>query len=520
MIEKTARGWQKSLGKEISRNKLLYFLLFLVLALGFFFRVYRTDEILGFYYDQGRDGLVIWDFLHKGKLFLIGPTTGIEGIFRGPWYYWLIAPFYFFGGGDPVWPAVFLAFTTIVATILAYYFGTLISGRLTGFVAAVISAFSFFFIVGARWLSNPTPMFLISMLFVCSLFLIMTGKRWAWIAVGFFLGMAMQFGSAAEIFYFPVVLGFAVWLASRSGQRRNLPSLRVLVVALAAFVVAFLPQIVFDLKHDGVLSVAIKKFLFSGESFKLSFWEIVKVRSLFYFTTFSAKLFPTNSELREIFGWFLIPIFLINIKSLFRNSRFVLVLALLVTPMVGMFFFQGNYKNVYDYYFTGYYLIFVLVFSVILTSFGKREITKLLVGLFLVFFLFDNLSMVKKLIYTDVNRETSIVLGSQLQAITWVFNNSRGELFNVDVYVPPVIPWAYDYLFLWQANRRCGQNLCQMQMVEQAPLLYTLYEIDPPHPERLEAWLERQRGIGKVEDRIKFGGITVERRTRLVNVQE
>jgi len=48
------------------------------------------------------------------------------------------------------------------------------------------------------------------------------------------------------------------------------------------------------------------------------------------------------------------------------------------------------------------------------------------------------------------------------------------------------------------------------------PLLYTLYEIDPPHPERLEAWLNRQKGIGKVEGSASFGGITVERRERIL----
>ena len=35
-------------------------------------RLYRLDELLGFWYDQGRDALVIWDFIHKGKLFLVG----------------------------------------------------------------------------------------------------------------------------------------------------------------------------------------------------------------------------------------------------------------------------------------------------------------------------------------------------------------------------------------------------------------------------------------------------------------
>jgi len=46
--------------------------------------------------------------------------------------------------------------------------------------------------------------------------------------------------------------------------------------------------------------------------------------------------------------------------------------------------------------------------------------------------------------------------------------------------------------------------------------LYTLYEIDPPHPERLKAWLDRQKGIGKVIETYTVGGITVERRIRII----
>src|SRR3990167_8513267 len=105
----------KTLKSEIQNNKLVYVLLTAILLGGFFLRVYRIDQVLGFYFDQGRDANVIWDLWHKGKFFLIGPTTGIAGIFRGPLYYYLIAPFYLIGGGDPIWPSIFLSFTTMLA---------------------------------------------------------------------------------------------------------------------------------------------------------------------------------------------------------------------------------------------------------------------------------------------------------------------------------------------------------------------------------------------------------------------
>ena len=107
-----------------------------------------------------------------------------------------------------------------------------------------------------------------------------------------------------------------------------------------------------------------------------------------------------------------------------------------------------------------------------------------------------------------------IALVNQELAVDWVFEDAGGE-FNVDVYVPPVIPYAYDYLFLWQGMERCGEGLCGLKLEENVDTLYTLYEVDPSHPERLEAWLDRQEGIGVVEYGTSFSGITVERRTRI-----
>ena len=159
--------WQ-ILKKEIKAYPKTYLFLVILLIAGTFIRIYRANILLGFYYDQGRDAKIIWDFLHNGRVFLIGPTTGIEGIFRGPWYYWLISPFYLLGQGNPVWPAVFLALTTVIAALLAYVAGLIIHSRTAGVVAAILCLFSFHFMLSARWLSNPTPMFLISMLLVLS----------------------------------------------------------------------------------------------------------------------------------------------------------------------------------------------------------------------------------------------------------------------------------------------------------------------------------------------------------------
>jgi hypothetical protein len=49
---------------------------------------------------------------------------------------------------------------------------------------------------------------------------------------------------------------------------------------------------------------------------------------------------------------------------------------------------------------------------------------------------------------------------------------------------------------------------------DNVPLLYILYEVDQPYPERLDAWLARQDGIADTISSQKFGGVTIERRLR------
>src|SRR3989337_4141673 len=207
---------------KIKRNKiftLFNFVLFTLLLLAFLVRVYRIDSFLGFYFDQGRDANVIWDLWHQGKFFLIGPTTGIEGVFRGPWYYWLIAPFYLLGRGDPVWPSVFLSATTVVAIFLSYKIAEKVAGKWAGILAVGIGSFSLYLVYASRWLSNPTPMLLISMIFVYSLFEVLDGKKWAWVLAVFMVGLAMAVGSAAQIFYFLGLAVFGVYLFFTDRQK-------------------------------------------------------------------------------------------------------------------------------------------------------------------------------------------------------------------------------------------------------------------------------------------------------------
>ncbi|HOZ80653.1 MAG TPA: hypothetical protein PK370_00335, partial [Candidatus Woesebacteria bacterium] len=70
-------------------------LLIVIWLAALFVRFYRQDQLLGFYYDQGRDAKMAHDIITLTNLPTIGPTTGIQGLYLGPFWYYLITPGYF-----------------------------------------------------------------------------------------------------------------------------------------------------------------------------------------------------------------------------------------------------------------------------------------------------------------------------------------------------------------------------------------------------------------------------------------
>jgi len=483
-------------------------ILITILLLALFLRVYKINSLLGFYYDQGRDALVVWDLWQQGKLFLIGPTTGLEGIFLGPFFYYLIAPFYIIGQGNPVWPAIFLAALSTLAIYVVYYIGWKAHKRVTGVFAAFISSFSYSLILAGRWLSNPTPILLTSILLLFSMWKIMILKKsskW-WVLSSFLIGLSLHFEAASAVFYIPMFIYFIVW------QRKNLPNIKHIIFSVGAFLLTLMPQVIFNFRHNNILLNNFVNAFSSEGTISISFWEMLINKFQFFWEVYYTKIIINQPLL--VFTFSLISLwFLIKSKKKVTKVTSLLIVYIGI-PLIGYILFQGNKGVLYDYYMSGYYLPLVLLFSIGMGELWGHRFGKIIVLLFFSVFMAQNYRLLNNYFHAR-DGETSIVLENQLKAINWIFKDGdNGKEFNVDVYVPPVIPHAYDYLLLWQGNSQCGESLCGLVKEKEVPVLYTLYEEDPPHPERLKAWLDRQKGIGGMEDEITFGEITVQRRRR------
>ena len=473
-------------------------LVFTILALALFVRVYRLPEILGFWYDQGRDALVIWDLIHNGKLFLIGPMMGNTGIFRGPWYYYLITPAYYFFDGNPLYANCFLILISVFGLFLLYKLGEKIGGTRLGLIALIIASFSSYVIGASRWLSNPTPTLLTGIGFIYFTFKFLEKKWWALPSIALTIGMGLNFGAATEIFLIPAIL-FIFYL-----KPKVIPSLKIIFLSITSFIFTFLPQIIFEVRHKGVMLKAFYNFIFNEKTFTLNFIEILTGRIERYYDLFASKFWNGNSILFLPFFALFILFLVLKFKTYWKDDKFKVLFITFMSPFVGTLFFVSNLGGFYDYYFTAFYFVFILMFSYVLNEIFSLKIGKVITVIFFTIFFVQNYNSFSYY-KTPLDDNEIIAFKNQINAIDWIKNDAKNQ-FNVDVYVPPVIPYAYEYLFKWR-----GLN----QSENRVDILYTLYEIDTPHPERLNSWLDRQSTIGNIEKEEIFGGIVVQKRYRI-----
>ncbi len=481
----------------------------LVTLLSFFIRVYRLPDFLGFYFDQGRDALVIWDLLRNGKLFLIGPTIGstmgVGDVPRGPWYYLFVAPFYWLGKGNPLYPSVFLIFTTVFACFLLSLVSLFFGGFYVAILSLVLSCFSFEFILSSRWLSNPTPLYLISVLFLFFLFQIVRGRLYALFLGSLLSGFAFHFGSSADAFYLPILILTTFVFARKLFTWRNI------LISFVLYSISFFPQVIFDIRHDGVIRKGLVQFIKSDRLYNFSFETFVYKRIFYYPEIFFGKIWPQSEKAVWVFLFVFAFLIWFFRKRLFSDKYFVVGTFSLLVPLLGMLIFRGENGVIYDYYFNGFFFVFIFVFSFVFSRIISFRLGRFLFFGFIFVFLVYNFYLFSIYFRGEYRRYNPVSLSDEIKAVDWVYEDAGEEKFNVDFYVPPVVPYSYEYLFKWRGMEFFGK----IPSVEMVDLLYTISEPDNLHPERLEIWRIRQDKIGRVEEKIEIGSLLVERRSRI-----
>ncbi len=499
--------------KKIDRKKITLAILAMALIVGSFLRLQGVfTNSFAFTYDVGRDMLALRDMYYLHKIPLIGATTGLPGIFYGPWWYYLLFPFFIIVGGDPQGIAFIMAVIGILSIPLGYLVGKKISGNMLGLTFATFISVSPYLIALSSQIWNPNiaPFFVLVVLYVLTEIYKEKNASDSFIWY-FLLGLLLALNIDLEIVF--GTLFCTSIIASVLFVRRIKIALRNIFAFLLGVLIIFSPRIIFEFRHSFLMTNSLIRFLtiHDGTS-SLGILPTFMNRVEIFLDIFSQTTISGQMLLGVILFIASVVGFLVCYKKLQISERNFLSTAFITIAifLIGTTFFS---HDIWPHYLVGLPIIFLLSVSMVLVS--ASEITKdkpiLIVTSILIFLIQLNPVNIINTLSKPVFAGDASVYRNQVAVIDYVYRAAAGKQFKYVVYTPPVHDYTYQYLFEWY-----GQKKYKYEPAEKSKLAFFILEPDPENPKRLTDWLAARVGDGHIilTKDVK-AGIVVQTRTNL-----
>ncbi len=417
------------------------------------------NNSIPFTFDHGKDSLAIMRMVLSFSPQLIGPWTSIPGLYFGPGWYYLMAPWYWLGGFHPVIPVVSLV---VLLLVLVW-----VVGRFFGRIPAVIMA------VAPTWLTisssawNPFPMPLVSVGILIGLWSFRSLKTlppaqklawqqlqawptWLrWGLIGLLAGLGFHFSTAYAIFYPLIILLSLLWYRVKL-------SLLDWIVLFLGFALPFAPQAFFEVRHQFGEVKAILAYLKQGSGpgvvestpwqvitvswgeFKLAMWPEVWVPEFFW-------------RAKEVYLW----TFLTIVALIWRWRRkltwhygFELIIWIGL-PILAYFKLHYNL----------WYVLGMLPVVVLVLSQFWQTLPRWTIYLIVLLYVATPISQVIRFLTVEqpTIAQSRQMLPVKLKTINTIRSIAGDKPFAVYHYVPDIYDFAYNYLYFWQAYH--GQKL-------------------------------------------------------------
>lgn len=479
----------KQLISFVRRKEVL--ILILLLFIGIFL---RTQALLtnsfAFTYDTGRDLLAVQDIVQNLNVSLIGPTSGLPGVFYGPWWYFMLVPFYILFNGNPWGIALEMVIMGMLVIPLSYYLGLKLAGRFLGIIFASLVTVSPILISFSSqiWNPNPAPLFVI-LIFITLYKIFENDKKkiFYFFAAGFLSALSVDL----EI-VFGVLLSMAVVITLIVFERRRLISKNGFLFILG-FLIILSPRIVFELRNGFLMTKSLINFLTSGDTPSFSYLNIFFERLAFLFREFNSTI-----AVDRFFGYVLLMFMVVSLflgyKKLHSSAGKILALNLItiVVFAVGLTFFT---QDVWQHFAVGLPVVFIFLLSVSIFLFSNIVNSRYLAlgVLFIVFIINLNPIAIAKSYGEPLWAGDASVYRNQLAVIDYVYKEAEGKPFRYVVYTPAVHDYPYKYLFNWYGERRYGYTPSNTP-----ELGFFILEPDIQVPTRLTDWINQRRDDGEI----------------------
>lgn len=483
-------------------------ILIAIVLLAFFLRVYGLPQNLFFAFEQGRDLKVLSDMAFNHKMTLIGPRTSIDGVYHGILYYYSALIPFLLGKGNPMGVMAFFIFWQSLGTVFFFQFAKELGNKMTAVFGSILYACSFGLIVYSRWLSHPPLIIPFSILLFWSLAKSAVKENFYVLAI-LAWGAIFHLDLVVAISFMPAILIYFLW------QKPKPPTKKIFVFCLILLFLTFLPYLMFDFRHEFLMSNSIKKFLISGATFIAPDFLKAVSHIIFRYTSEIQDVIDANLFFLPIIIFFVSLIWLFLKKKKTAGEK-ILILWVISLPTLGI---MASPIFGLKHYLVGLDAGIILIISLWLTHF--RSIFFKIIGILtLLFLILNNIFLIRN--WLPINRnvfylfsQPGMILGSEQKVIDYIYTDSDKKNFGWEAFTIPY--WSnagWDYLFSWYGVKKYKYLSRELKKGE------NFYVIVEPGGDIgfLNNWLKEQMDKrGKVLKENIFGEIKVQKRSTLYN---
>lgn len=451
--------------------------------------------------------LKVAEIVYQHKILLIGFTTGLEGVFYGPWWYYIISVPFLLSSGDPQFVAAFIALTGIATVLLIYLFGKKLINENFGLLTAFLVGLSPALIGISSQIWNPN---IAPLLILISLFLIYRIFQKPSRLDFFFYGVLCFLLLDTEI-----VFGILLLTGSLLGflviSRRSILNKKALFFIPGVLLILF-PRIFFETRHNFLMTNNLIRMLTAQkESVGGNTFASIPGKLDIFLGQYADTL--TNGL--KIAALILIIILIIFTTKYYKKfspmvKKFFLFSGIvIITFIIGILFFS---HDIWPHYLVGLPVYYCLI-SAIPLYYGAKYLKhgNIYMVLLLAILCWINIKPVQ--VISDLQKPIwegdAAVYRNQLAVVDYVYNQAKGKPFNYIAYSPAIYTYPYDYLFSWYGPKKYNYSANK----EHEKIFFVIIEPEFQRPSLLKDWLKLREKDGKIikEQKVK-GGVIVQTR--------
>lgn len=482
-------------------NKLEILFVFIILIVNLLLKIpAQAQGIFAFATDQGRDFLDVSKIIYDHKFTLIGPTTGLPGIFYGPWWYYFLSPILFISKGDPQIVALFFSALSIITALLLYFLIKSITKNVPIALILTIAASmsSTWFGSTSIWSPSLVPLLTISYIFILKKIFETNGAKYY-----FLLGLTLLLILDGETAFGISIITFQLFGIILF--RKELLNKKLFLTILGAFLI-LAPRIIFDLKHNFLISRSIAAYLQNPviHASKLTFMSRLMIRSNQIFSIITESLLESHKLVSLIFIFLIIIIFLFVLrkKKVFTIFKKDLLLHYLTFLFIAILIMFSIFKdNVWDYYLIGLPVIFICILAKIFEYLFKinslKPVTILLFSILLIF------SFNKEILnFGNITWQGDDATYKNPKAVMDYLASQNPTNYSFYAYSSSIFDYPFDYLIYWYVKK----GILEPPKVNQKNM-YLVIRDDSTHRYFKGGWYgDKTKDKTQILDRKTFNG--------------